>query len=329
MRSTSAWLRRLAFRGFNCCCVCALVSWPALTWADRYTLRDGTQLEAELVGEAEGTLYLLTHEGREVTLARAGVAEVASGATLPAELLPKLERTRRTYRELRRRAAKKLLRDLRRAKGEERETLLAALDEFSPELLAGPLGEALEDRKLRELALGRLEAQADGLGVQPLVRAAITSKDKDLREAAHEAALRSDRTRTRTYYEQIVALPTAPRRRLRALGRLAGMGERAAIPGLILALEKVEAEIKTSLATAGGLKSVPLDLGSQSGAARGAPVELPEVELTEVQTKVSVSTLREIAGGITQVLGGLSGVERSGSAAWSEWWDSQPKGLRK
>lgn len=323
MKTLDSAARRVAWA----CLACGLLgAVPAA--ADRYTLRDGSSFEAELVGEDPTTLFLVTHEGRELALARSGVAAVASGAAAPAELEPKLARLRRALRDQRRRAAKKLLRGLRRASGAEREALIAQLDAFPQELLRGPLGEALEDRKLRAFALGRLAAQGAS-GVQPLVRAAVTSKDKGLREEAHEAALRADTALTRTYYEQIVGLPTAPKRRLRALGRLAGMGERAAVPGLILALEKVEAEIKTSLATAGGLKQVPLDLGTQGGAARGAPVELPEVELTEVQTKVSVAALREVAGGIGQVLGGLSGVERSGAAAWREWWEAQPKSIRK
>jgi len=302
---------------------------PSPAVADRYRLADGQSFEAAPVGEAEGVTILLTHQGKEVRLPSAGIASVESGDPLPKELEPKLARARANYRVDRRRAATKLINRYKRAKEAERAKLSAKLDAFPASQLEGPLGRALNERRLREFALGRLAATKGVHGIRPLVKAAVTSKDKKLREAAHAAALKNDTLLTRTYYEQIVGMPTSTKRRMRALGRLAGMGDRRAIPGLIFALEKVESEIKATLATAGGLRRVPVNLGSQGGAAVNAPIELPEQSTIAVQTKVSVSSLRQVSGAVRKVLGGLSGVDRANSKSWRAWWDEQPNTYRK
>lgn len=302
---------------------------PTTASADRYRLSDGQSFEAAPVGEADGFTILLTYQGKEVRLPTSGIASVESGAALPKELEPKLARAKHNYRVDRRRAATKLINRYKRAKEAERAEIAKKLDAFPAAQLEGPLGRALSERRLREFALQRLRATKGMHGVRPLVKAAVTSKDKKLRESAHAAALASDKVLTRTYYEQIVAMPTSSKRRLRALGRLAGMGDRQAIPGLIFALEKVETEIKTALATAGGLRRVPVNLGTRGGAATNAPIELPEQSTIAVQTKVSVSSLRRVSGAVRKVLGGLSGVDRADSKSWKAWWDEQPNTYRK
>jgi hypothetical protein len=302
---------------------------PTPAAADRYRLSDGKSFDAAPVGEAEGVMILLTYEGKEVRLPTAGIASVESGAKLPKELEAKLARAKHNYRVDRRRAATKLINRYKRAKESERAAIGAKLDAFPASQLEGPLGRALSERRLREFALARLGATKGVHGIRPLVKASVTSKDKKLRAAAHAAALKSDKALTRTYYEQIVAMPTSSKRRLRALGRLAGMGDRQAIPGLIFALEKVETEIRTALATAGGLRRVPVNLGSRGGAATNAPIELPEQSTIAVQTKVSVSSLRRVSGAVRKVLGGLSGVDRANAKSWRAWWDEQPNTYRK
>lgn len=300
---------------------------PAL--ADRYRLEEGRVLDAAPVGEAEGHTLLLSYEGELLRVPTASIASVESGAALPKELEKKLARARHNYRVDRRRAATKLINRYKRAKEAERAEIARQLDAFPASQLEGPLGRALDQRRLRDFALARLSATKGVHGIRPLVKAAITSKDKKLREAAHTAAMGNDAGLTRTYYEEIVAMPTATKRRMRALGRLAGMGDRRAIPGLIFALEKVESEIKTALATAGGLRRVPVNLGSRGGAAVNAPIELPEQSTIAVQTKVSVSSLRQVSGAVRKVLGGLSGVDRANAKSWQAWWDEQPNSYRK
>ena len=97
------------------------------------------------------------------------------------------------------------------------------------------------------------------------------------------------------------------------------MGDQGAVPGLIFALEKVETEIRTALASAGGLRRVPVNLGTQGGAATNAPIELPEQNLIAVQTKVSVSSLRQVAGSVRKVLGGLTGERHTDAKSWRAW----------
>lgn len=307
----------------------ALAALASPAAADRYRLADGQSFDAEPVGEAEGALILFTHGGKEVRLAVAGIASVESGVALPEKLAPKLARAKRGYRADRRRAATKLINRYKRAKAAERLKIAAKLDAFPASQLEGPLGRALSEKRLRQFALDRLATTKGAFGIRPLVKAAVTSKDKKLRNAAHATALKNDKTLARTYYEQIVGMPTSSKRRLRALGRLAGMGDRQAIPGLIYALEKVESEIKATLATAGGLRRIPVNLGSQGGAAVNAPIELPEQSTIKVQTKVSVSSLRQVSGAVRKVLGGLSGVDRADSKSWKVWWDGQPNSVRK
>ncbi|MGE0707653.1 MAG: hypothetical protein AB7N76_08300 [Planctomycetota bacterium] len=306
-----------------------LLAAPAL--AERYHLADGRVVEGEAIGEAEGTLEVLGVDGRTYELARADVARVESGAALPARWEARLERLRQKHLEKRWRAVDRVLARYGRAKPEERAAIAAELEAFAPAELVRPLGKALTATRepLRLLALERLPALRGVDAERPLVQTAVLAKEAELRRRAHEGACKLDATRVRTYYEQIAAMPTAPARRARAMDYLGVMGDIDAAPGLILVLEKVEMELKATLATAGGLRRVPVNLGTQGGAAINAPIELPETTMIGVQTKVSVTTLRELKARARGVLKSLSGEDRGDDPkAWRAWWEQRPRAGR-
>ena len=104
------------------------------------------------------------------------------------------------------------------------------------------------------------------------------------------------------------------------------MGDIDATPGLILVLEKVEMEINATLATAGGMRRVPVNLGSRGGAAINAPIELPETTVISVKSKVTVHTLRELQGRAARTLKSLTGQDHgTDPKAWQRWWEKRPK----
>ena len=106
------------------------------------------------------------------------------------------------------------------------------------------------------------------------------------------------------------------------------MGDRNAVPGLVRVIEHVNAEIKATLATAGGLKSIPVNLGTIGGAAINVPIELPETSLTQVMTSTSipVSVLRRVRSSAVDALQGITGQGFGDDIkAWDRWWQRQPK----
>lgn len=298
--------------------------------AEVFKLEDGTQLEGAYIGEADGKITIMPAKGALVVLDRAKVATIDWSHKLDAKLNKKIARVRANFSKKQARAIKKLLRSYKRADADERAALEKKLDGLSPELLLKPLTEMLaaRDAETRSMAVRRLAALESTKAVGPLVRAALTAKGSAFSEEAHAAASRVDSTLARRFYEEVAASKTKPARRVRALGFLKGMGDRGAVPGLVRVLEHVNSEIKATLATAGGLRRIPVNLGTTGASGSNVPIELPEVSMTQIQTSVAVpvSVLRRIRGAAVEALNGVTGQDFGDDAgAWERWWQRQPK----
>jgi hypothetical protein len=316
-------------RRFALCAALALALGPRAS-AEVLELEDGSRVEAAYVGEDQGQVIVLLPGGKEASYPRGEVTRIDWSHTVSDKLRRKAERAREKLLKRQRREVQRLLRRYGRAKPQQQGEIGAALAGYSAEALLEPLSDALSDTRAptRALALERLAALQTPKAVGPLVRATLASKHAELREGAHVAALKVDPTLARRFYETVASSRTKPIRRLRAFQRLEGMGERDAVPGLVRALEQVRSELRTTLATSKGSRSVPLNLGTRGGAAIDAPVELPEASLTEVQTSavVSVATLRRLRGAAVAALEASSGQKLGDDpAAWRRWWDRQPK----
>lgn len=307
-------------------CLTLLLGGPAR--ADVWELSDGTRVRGAPIGQAPDRWVVLTVEG-ERTLPAASVTGHTEEAVEPA-LARKAARAREAWVEKRGREARAAVRRHARARDTAaREQAAAGLQAFTPAELIGPLEDALEDADAatRALALERLGASPAPEATDALLRAAMTAKKGEVRAGAHRAAAARDGTRTRVVYEEVLASPTRPARRVRALEQLGVMASKDSIPGLILALEKITSEMRATLATAGGLKRVPVDLGSTTAAGTQVPIELPEMQLVEVATSSTVSVLRALHGGTAKLLSSLAGVDRGDDpAAWRRWWDESSRG---
>lgn len=296
--------------------------------AERFRLKSGETLHAEPVGWLDhGDQVVLTAKGKRQTLAAKDVASVESGHPLPEKLTKKLENLRRKHWSKREKLVSKVLSKFGRTAEAERAAVLDELQRFAPAELVKPLGRVLEKSRKEHavvFALNKL-GQLEGVDAErPLVRTSILAKGGRLRARAYRSAAKLDRTRVRTYYEQVAGMPTAHERRLRAMDYLAHMKDPKATPGLIFALERVEMEIQATLATGGDLKSVPVNLGTQGGAAINAPIELPEATITSVKAKVGISTLREVASRARKTLSTINGDDHGAdSKSWKAWWESR------
>lgn len=307
-----------------------LVFVPVAVQAEILELKDGTQLVGAYIGEADGKLSFLPATGKVQTVDRGEVVRIDWAHKVPEKLQKRAQRARLQFVKKRRREVSKLIKTYGRAKDDAaRDAIGARIRAFSANALLKPLSDALSDTKqaTRAYAVSTLASLETSKAVGPLVKAALTTKHKDLGEAAHLAALRVDKTLTRRFYESVAASQTKPRRRVLALGHLGAMGERASVPGLVRVLEHVNAEIRATLATAGGLRRVPVNLGTIGGAGVNVPIELPEVNLIEIQTSVSVPVLRAVEGAAVEALKRITRQDLGNkSQDWKGWWKKQPEG---
>lgn len=316
-------------------CLPLLLAAPAL--AERYHLRvkEADQetiqvVDAAPVGELEGReqVRLIDVRGKTQEVELSAIVKVEEGHPLPERIERKRLKLRQRLLSRQGKEVSKLLRRYKRTPKEERPEVLAELERWPPAARVGPYAKELDDADsevLVQLALKEMPKLKGVDAERPLVKTAVLSKHPKLRARAHYAACQLDQTRTRDYYAQVATLQTLPERRVRAMEYLAGMGEVAA-PSLVFVLEKVEMEINATQVTAGGLRRVPVNLGSRGGAAIDAPIELPEASMLQVKTKVVMHTLREIQGRARAALKSISGEDHgTDGKAWRAWLDERPR----
>lgn len=295
--------------------------------ADRFELKDGSAVSGALIREEAGVLVVLTASG-EKELRAADVTAVVAEEVPPA-LQKKAEKARLAWFQRQEKEVKALIRRHARARSaEDRAAAVGSLQAIAPEAQLGPLADAADesDAATRELALARLKELPIAGATDALLRIAMCSKRSDSRDGAHLAAVARDAERARTVYEAVLESPTKASRRFHALGHLAAMGRKESVPGLILALERINSEVRASLATAGQSRQSTVNLGSTGGAATQVPIELPQMQLIEVQASSSVTVLRQLQEETQRVLRGLSGVDKGKDpAAWRKWYEDEKK----
>ena len=293
--------------------------------ADRWELADGETVSGAAIGSAAGRLLVLTPEGERSL--EAGAVVRHQPEEVERDLQRKADKARAAWVARGEREARALLRRHARARDAAgREEAAAGLDQLGPLALLTPLAGALDetDEPTRQLALARLSALPHPEATDALLRAAMELKRPTQRAEAHQAAAGRDPLRAREVYEAVLASPTRPSRRAYALQHLDAMAQRSSIPGLIVAVEKIKMESRAALATGGSLRQVPVNLGSTGAAATQVPIELPEMQMIEVQSSNTVMVLRVLEDGAQRLLRKLSGVDKGDDpAAWRRWWDAE------
>lgn len=294
--------------------------------ADRWELSDGSRVEGAPIASAAGVLLVLTADGeRSLEL---GAVSSHEAAPVARDLQRKADKARAAWIARGEREAQALLRRHARAKDDEaRAAAAAGLEALGPLALLDPLADALDDgdEPTRALALRLLQALPHPGATDALLRAAMEARRPEQRDAAHAAAAARDPGRAREVYEGVLASPTRPSRRAYALQHLDAMGQRGSIPGLVYALEKIKMETRAALAS-GKLERVPVNLGTRGGAATNAPIELPEMQLIEVNSSNTVTVLRLLESGTRRLLTKLSGVDKGDDTeAWRRWWDEDAR----
>lgn len=295
--------------------------------AEQYVLADDAIVEGAPVLETTTTVQVMTKKG-VVELHKDQVVTVHP-SEVSSRLRERAEHQRAKVFKKTAKTAKKALREYGKADSARRVEIEALLRSMPPAAIVDPLGNGLDDPRqvTRAFAVRLLgDNQTRPAATDELLKAAMTSKRQSIRELAHETAAATNPERTQTVYQAVAQSRTKPDRRVKALGFIEQMNRKDAVPGLIAVLEYVRTEIRTALATAGGLKRVPVDLGSQSAAGSRVPIELPEMQLVEVNTTISVPTLRAIQSRAGKALNGITGQDLGVEPeAWQDWWDNGGK----
>jgi len=312
-----------ALRAFRTLGALAIVSlWvPALSAADFHL--DGRSISGVWIGEADGIVHVLTLEGERERFDRNELLWIDWHAPVPPELEEKAVAARERFVVERRKEARRLIRELERADEPERPSLIARFDGFDEAQSLHAFSDGLESKAehVRELSFERLSSFESEAAVVPLVRVHLKSRDAAFGARALETARRKQPELTRQLYEY-VAQTAGIDHRVRAIETLQGFGDRAALPALVRVLAYVDMNVRATLARTKEIREVPVNLGGVTSAAQGVTIDLPQMELIQVQTSVRIPTesLQRLGGAAVGALESISGRAYGNDVgAWADY----------
>lgn len=292
-------------------------------------LMDGSRISGAVVEQGDEEIVILAAGGVRHTISFDDIL----GADLSAGSDPALEKQalaeRRRLAAERKRAAEGLLESLAAASPEERARVVKSLERFSGEVLLPALSRAVRSKHaaVREFALERLAGMSCTEAAVPLAVASLAVADPDYALKAHEAARAKNADLTRKVYELVtIKEDYEPELRVQAIQYLGAMKSRASVPHLIHAATVVTSDLRLTLVRSKGIREVAVSLGSLNRAATQVEIDLPEVELIQVQTSatVPVSLLRRVENQLFASLGAITGKEYGNDlAAWQAWWQEE------
>jgi len=282
------------------------------------------------IGEAEGIVHILTIEGERERFDRNELRWIDWHALAPPELEKKAVEEREKFIRERRKEARKLIRELERADEPERPSLIARFDGFDEAQSLHAFSDGLESKAehVRELSFERLAGFESEAAVVPLVRVHLKTRDAAFAARALEVARKKQPELTRELYEY-VAQSAGLDHRVRAIETLAGFGDRAALPALVRVLAYVDMNVRATLARTKEIREVPVNLGGVTSAAQGVTIDLPQMELIQVQTSVRIPTesLQRLGNATVGALESISGRPLGNDVeAWATYVrETQPK----
>jgi hypothetical protein len=284
---------------------------------------DSRTVSGVWIGEADGVIHVVNLEGKREKFDRNEVIWIDWHAPVPDSLEKQVVRARERFIRDRRKVARKLIRELERAKKPERASLEAMFDGFDEAQSLHAFSDGLESRKshVREFSFARLSGFQSEAAVVPFVRVYLKTKDSEYAERALRIAREKEPELTRRLFEY-VAQSAGFDHRIRAVGVLQKIGHRDSLPSLVRVLHYVDMNIRATFARAKEIREVPINLGGTSQAAQNVTIDLPQLELIEVQTSIRlpVESLRRVESVTVQALESISGKSLGDDVqAWAKY----------
>lgn len=315
--------RRVA-RAVALACVAGTLACLPLAAADFHL--DGRTLSGVWIGEADGIVHVLSAAGERERFDRNELLWIDWHAPVAPELEAKAVKERERFVVERRKEARKLIRELERADEPERASLIARFDGFDEAQSLHAFSDGLESpaEHVRELSFERLSRFESEAAVVPFVRVHLKSRDAAFAARALETARKKQPELTRELYEY-VAQTAGFDHRVRAIDTLARFGDRAALPVLVRVLAYVDMNVNATLARTKEIREVPVNLGGTTSAAQGVTIDLPQMELIQVQTSIRIPTesLQLVGQAAVRALESISGRALGNDVgAWAAYVES-------
>ena len=272
------------------------------------------------IGEADGALHILTDEGKKRTFERNDLLWIDWSVEVPKKHAKRVIRER--FLEERRKIARKLIQSLERSGVEERPSLIAKFDGFDEAQSLHAFSGGLDSRAehVRELSFGRLATFQSEAAVVPFIRVYLKSSDPAYAARALEQAKQMDPDLTRRIFE-FVSMSAPMPYRVKSVETLGALGDRAALPSLVRVLHSVGIDIRATVARTKSIDEVPVNLGGITQAAQNVTIDLPQLELIEINSslRVPVEALRRLEAVTSQALHTLSGESHGTNVgAWAK-----------
>jgi hypothetical protein len=129
--------------------------------------------------------------------------------------------------------------------------------------------------------------------VPHFVLVSTDDKDGEVRKAGYDAAIALERDYARRWYEH-VAIHHVDGRRARALERIEAIGSPDSVPMLATLVQVVGLEVRTQVARLAGIETANVNLGAGSPAASSVPLQLPSIELIDVQVNLQLPVATQV-----------------------------------
>ncbi len=263
------------------------------------------------IGEADGVMTILTDEGKKRSFDRNDLRWIDWSVEVPERHASRVLRERKRFLEARRKEARKLIRSIERSGENERPSLIAKFDGFDEAQSLHAFSSGLESKEehVRELSFERLAGFRSEAAVVPFVRVYLKlPPEHPYGVRALEQARTMNAELTRQLFERVAQVAPMPYR-IKSVETLGTMGDRASLPSLVRVLHSVGIDIRATVGRTRRIDEVPINLGSTTAAATNVAIDLPQLELIEINSslRVPVEALRRLESVTAQALHTISG----------------------
>lgn len=294
---------------------------PALT-ATEFHLVEGS-VRGAWIGEADGVIHILTEEGKKTEVDRNDLVWIDWSVEVPPKMGKRVVREREKFIKKRRKIARKLMKTLEKSKEPERPSLIAQFDGFDEAQSLHAFSDGLGSRveHVRELSFERLASFQSPAAVVPFVRVSLKSKDPEFAARALKQAKEMNPEMSVRLFEHVAHSASMPYR-TKAVETLGTYQDDSALPGLVRVLHYVGIDIRATVGRTKRIDSLPINLGSTNAAASNVEIDLPQLELIQVQStlRIPAESLRRLESVTVKALENASGQSfGNDSHAWAKY----------
>ena len=275
------------------------------------------------IGEADGVIHVLTEEGKKVEVDRNDLVWIDWSVEVPPKMGKRVIREREKFIKKRRKVARQLMKTLEKSDEPERPSIIAKFDGFDEAQSLHAFSDGLGSKvgHVRELSFERLASFESPAAVVPFVRVSLKSKDPEFAARALKQAREMNPEMSVRLFEHVAHSASMPYR-TKAVETLGSLQDDSALPGLVRVLHYVGIDIRATVGRTKRIDTLPINLGSTSAAATNVEIDLPQLELIQVQSslRIPVESLRRLESVTIKALETASGRSYGNdSHAWAKY----------